>query len=135
MSKKEMVATSTTKSHKTNALNAINVHTCCKDNIFVSDNKIVAQKYRAPHAILVDDRPVRLGRVQWRFLQVLLRGGEYNAAQLSDLAHVTDPRGKISELLAKSLPIRKRWCTSDLGTRWKLYSLDTERVKTPEGGL
>ena len=111
------------------------VHTCDKDNKNVSHEQVVAQRFAAPFAILVDDRPVRLGRVQWRFLQVLLRGGEYNAAQLSDLAHVTDPRGKISELLAKGLPIRKRWCTSDLGTRWKLYSLDTERVKTPEGGL
>lgn len=132
MSRKKMVAMTATKFQK--ALNGNYVNTD-KGNNFVTKNKVAAEKYRAPHVILVDDRPVRLGRVQWRFLKVLLRGGEFNAAQLSDLAHVTDPRGKISELLAKGLPIRKRWGCSDLGTRWKLYALDTERVQTAEGLL
>ena len=132
MKGKEKVAIDATKIV---AIDASYVNTCHKDNIFVSNDKVVVQKYRAPHVIFVDNHPVRLGRVQWRFLRVLLRGGEYDAAQLSDLAHVTDPRGKISELLRKGLPVRSRWVRSNFGTRWKLYSLDTERIKIAEEGL
>ena len=65
-----------------------------------------------------------IARVQGRVLSVLRDGGRMTALQIGNRAGVTDPRGHISALRRKGIPIADQWVKSqNWGTRCKIYYL------------
>ena len=54
---------------------------------------------------------------------LLARGGQYSAADISTCLHLSDPRGHIRNLRDKGIPILDEWRKSEHGTRYKLYFL------------
>lgn len=116
-------------------LNAFETH--CEDNKNVSNCKIFVGDFKPERAsrqtVLSPFRveitcpsgcaPVYLGRVEYRFLRALMQGPA-TAAQLCERAGVTDPRGHISRLRRKGIPIVDYWVDSGLGTKCKVYKLE-----------
>lgn len=68
-----------------------------------------------------------LGRVQFRVFYALQRGC-FTAGQLCQRAKVTDPRGHISDLRKKGIPIRDIRVKSKYGTYCKRYYLEGEQL-------
>lgn len=111
--------------------------TLCEYNNFVSNRKIFVGDFKpervSRQTVLSPFRveitcpsgcvPVYLGRVEFRFLKALMEGPA-TAAQLCERAGVTDPRGHISRLRRKGIPISDYWVESGLGTRCKTYRLE-----------
>lgn len=114
--------------------------TLCEDNNFVSNCKIFVGDFhptrlsrntaRSPFRVEVSyetgcergSTVVYLGRVEFRFLKALMQGPA-TAAQLCERAGITDPRGHISRLRSKGIPIGDFWVESGLGTKCKRYVL------------
>lgn len=111
-----------------------------KYNKFVSNDKISCgvrpeivthQTTRSPYGVEVfyetgqatSSITIYLGRVENRLLKALMEGPA-TAAQLCERAGVTDPRGHISRLRRKGIPIVDYWVDSGLGTKCKVYKLE-----------
>ena len=78
---------------------------------------------RNPFEVEINGIHYNLGRVQFRVLYALQRGS-FTAGQLCQRARVTDPRGHISDLRKKGIPIRDVIVRSVYGTYCKRYYLD-----------
>lgn len=67
-----------------------------------------------------------LPRIQKKVYDLLAGGGKYSTADISICLHLGDPRGHISELRKKGIPILDEWQESEYGTRYKVYFLKME---------
>ncbi len=71
-------------------------------------------------------KKITFGYHQRRVLELLAKGGQHSAADISAILHLSDPRGIIRELRQKGVVIDDVWCDAIYGTRYKRYFLRKE---------
>lgn len=69
----------------------------------------------------VDKVKPNLSRLQRLVYNLLLSGGYYSAADISERLHLSDPRGHIAKIRNKGYLVCDEWQTSIHGTRYKMY--------------
>lgn len=72
------------------------------------------------------DNQILLGYHQRRVYDLLCKGGQYSAADISAVLRLSDPRSHIRTLRDKGVPIADVWCDAEHGGRFKRYFIRKE---------